>query len=175
MKVSLPNFQTVFLTFFGLMIAGTGSLQGYDSHHPDPMAILTGHVRHVRHKTILSEKQNTSRKRVQPWRMYRRSKESKYIIKPEPYSIASQKADPELLGPQRTLADVPTSIASEAEKAAARPPASAVPAGHETSGGMTRSACIDLIGQEKFDSYVQKYGGEKGALYRCLILKRTRG
>jgi hypothetical protein len=40
---------------------------------------------------------------------------------------------------------------------------------------MTRNACISLIGQEKYNTYVQKYGGEKGALRRCLILKRIRG
>jgi len=99
--------------------------------------------------------------------LYTRHKEEKYVIKPEPYSIASKKKDPELLGPQRTLNSDTLS-----QKKSATPQKT-----HKKSSasGMTRQACISLIGEEKFNSYVQKYGGEKGALRRCLILKRIRG
>jgi len=99
--------------------------------------------------------------------MYTRHQEGKYVIKPEPYSIASKKKDPELLGPQRTLsAEAPSNETVEAKNPTPKKPA---------PSGMTRQACISLIGEEKFNTYVQKYGGEKGALRRCLILKRIRG
>ncbi len=100
----------------------------------------------------------------QPERMYTRHKEGKYIIKPEPYSIASRKKDPELLGPQRTISSASKSESSSAKTTAGTP-----------ARGMTREACISMIGEAKFNSYVKKYGGEKGALRRCLILKRIRG
>ena len=100
----------------------------------------------------------------QPGRMYTRHKEGKYVIKPEPYSIASKKKDPELLGPQRTLPATPAPESTPAKTVAKK-----------SAPGMSREACISLIGQEKFNTYVQKYGGEKGALRRCLILKRIRG
>jgi len=96
-------------------------------------------------------------------RMYTERKEGKYVIKPEPYSLKSKKKDPELLGPQRTYnnADAPsrTRVAKRTRH----------------TSGMTKSSCVSLIGEAKYNSYVKKYGSEKGALRRCLIIKRLRG
>ena len=100
-----------------------------------------------------------------PDRMYTRHKESKYVIKEEPYSLKSKKKDPELLGPQRTYHSGKSSRSQRARTEARRNRAS----------GMTKASCISMIGQAKFDSYVKKYGGEKSALRRCLILKRLKG
>ena len=97
-------------------------------------------------------------------RMYVRQDEGKYVIKDEPYSLKSKKKDPELLGPQRTY----DHTASTASTSRARTRSKA-------ASGMTRQQCVSMIGQAKFDRYVQKYGGEKGALRRCLVLKRLRG
>ena len=99
-----------------------------------------------------------------PDRMYTRRKEGKYVIKPEPYSVKSKKKDPELLGPQRTYrAD--TSSQTKTATTTAR----------KKSTKMTKASCISLIGEAKYNSYVKKYGGTKGALRRCLIIKRLRG
>ena len=99
-----------------------------------------------------------------PSRMYTRKKEAKYIIKPEPYSVKSKKKDPELLGPQRTYhAGTTTTQAPTASQTTHR------------KSTMTKASCISMIGQAKYNSYVKKYGGDKGALRRCLILKRLRG
>ena len=96
--------------------------------------------------------------------MYTRRKEAQYVIKPEPYSVKSKKKDPELLGPQRTYhAD-----ASAQTKTAATTT-------RKKSAGMTKASCISLIGEAKYNSYVKKYGGAKGALRRCLIIKRLKG
>ena len=151
-------------------------LKAYDSHHPDPMAILNGHVSHSRPAVKEEEKEDNATKGIQPWRMYKRRKEGQYVIKPEPYSIGSKKSDPELLGPQRTIQTAETVAASAASASAVvPPPAPPVPSAPKApDAGMTRDACIGMIGQEKFDAYVQKYGGEKGAIHRCLILKRLR-
>ncbi len=111
-----------------------------------------------------SEPEPTTTTHVKSGRMYTRRKEGKYVIKPEPYSIASKKKDPELLGPQRTISNTADTENAPAKSVARR-----------RNSGMTREACISLIGQKKFNTYVQKYGGEKGALRRCLILKRIRG
>jgi len=101
---------------------------------------------------------------VHPERMYTRHEESNYVIKPEPYSVKSKKKDPELLGPQRTYrAD--TSSQTKTATTTAR----------KKSAGMTKASCISLIGEAKYNSYVKKYGGTKGALRRCLIIKRLRG
>jgi hypothetical protein len=97
--------------------------------------------------------------------MYVRKHEGKYVIKDEPYSIKSKKRDPELLGPQRTLGKR-RSVASTRHTVART---------RTTTARMTRSECLSLIGQEKYNAYVKKYGSEKGALRRCLILKRIRG
>ena len=148
-------------------------LEAYDSHHPNPMAILNGHVSHSRPVVKKEIKEVNATKKIQPWRMYKRRKEGQYVIKPEPYSIGSKKSDPELLGPQRTIQTAETVAATAAPvPAAVTPPAPSAP--KTPTVGMTRDACIGMIGQEKFDAYVQKYGGEKGALHRCLILKRLR-
>lgn len=37
--------------------------------------------------------------------------------------------------------------------------------------GMSKSECIDLIGQVKFDKYTQMFGNEEASLKRCQILK----
>jgi hypothetical protein len=98
--------------------------------------------------------------------MYVRRDEGKYVIKDEPYSIKSKKKDPELLGPQRTY----TASAAPSASTPSRPARS-----KSAAKKMTKSECISLIGESKYNAYVQKYGGEKGALRRCLILKRLRG
>ena len=98
-----------------------------------------------------------------PERMYTRQAESKYVIKEEPYGLKSKKKDPELLGPQRTY------------KAKASQATHSVKQKKHVESRMTKSSCISLIGEAKYNSYVQKYGGEKGALRRCLIIKRLRG
>ena len=98
----------------------------------------------------------------QTGRMYTPREEGKYVIKPEPYSLKSKKKDPELLGPQRTYQSG-TATRSRTTQTAKR------------HAGMTKSSCISLIGQAKYNSYVKKYGGDKGALRRCLIIKRLRG
>lgn len=36
---------------------------------------------------------------------------------------------------------------------------------------MSRAACIEMIGEEKFDHYSRMLGGEAGALRRCALLK----
>jgi len=97
-------------------------------------------------------------------RMYVRRDEGKYVIKDEPYSLKSKKKDPELLGPQRTYNETTHTAATTRQKTR-----------HRAAAGMTRQQCVSMIGQAKFDRYVQKYGGEKGALRRCLVLKRLRG
>ena len=99
-----------------------------------------------------------------PDRMYTRKKEAPYVIKPEPYSVKSKKQDPELLGPQRTYRADASSHAGTTKTAR-----------RKVRARMTKTSCISLIGQAKYDSYVKKYGGEKGALRRCLIIKRLRG
>ena len=99
-----------------------------------------------------------------PSRMYVRKKEAQYVIKPEPYSVKSKKKDPELLGPQRTYH---TDASSQTKTATTTT--------RKKSARMTKASCISLIGEAKYNSYVKKYGGDKGALRRCLIIKRLRG
>ena len=36
---------------------------------------------------------------------------------------------------------------------------------------VSRSECISMIGQEKFERYTQMLGGEEGAIKRCTLLK----
>jgi hypothetical protein len=42
-----------------------------------------------------------------------------------------------------------------------------------TTPSISAETCIAMIGKEKYDHYVEKYGGPKGALRRCLVLKRS--
>ncbi|SFZ97717.1 hypothetical protein MNB_SV-5-864 [hydrothermal vent metagenome] len=36
---------------------------------------------------------------------------------------------------------------------------------------MTKTECISMIGQEKFDKYTQMYGGEDASIKKCKMLK----
>ena len=166
--------RTRYLFFVGVLLL-SHPMEAYDIHHPDPMAILNGHISHSRSR-VNEKKEDNATGKIQPWRMYKRHKEGQYIIKPEPYSIGSKKNDPELLGPQRTIqASKAVAASAASESAVVTPPVPPAPAAPKMpAAGMTRETCIGMIGQEKFDAYVQKYGGEKGALHRCLILKRLR-
>jgi hypothetical protein len=38
---------------------------------------------------------------------------------------------------------------------------------------MTRSRCIELIGQSDFDKYTRQFGSEEAALRKCIILERV--
>jgi hypothetical protein len=130
------------------------------------MSILDGSFFKKPTRKAKVEKEEDNATKRQPWRMYKRRKEGKYILKPEPYSLAAKKADPELLGPQRTYkasakvlnANTDTNHTQEQKVA---------------SPSISPDACIALIGKEKYDHYVEKYGGQKGALRRCLVLKRS--
>jgi hypothetical protein len=139
-------------------------LEAYDSHHPDPMSFLNGNHHATRHKPEPDPEENNTTK-IQKWRMYQKRKEKRYVIKPEPYSLASKKTDPELLGPQRTYKHS-TPPAPNNAPTVTQQPSKTTP---------TKTSCIGMIGQEKFDQYVEKYGGESGALHRCLILQRLQG
>jgi len=41
----------------------------------------------------------------------------------------------------------------------------------ETSGAMTKEACISMISQEKFDKYTAMFGSEAASIKRCAMLK----
>ncbi len=147
-------------------------VQAYDIHHPDPMAFLNGRTfskkRAVLPKAIRKQTIKKPSSRLQPGRMYVRHKEGKYIIKPEPYSISSKENDPELLGPQRTYTE---DINSSSKKQLAHKKI----VDTSIDNTVTKESCISLIGEEKYNSYIEKYNGESGALKRCLILKRIKG
>jgi len=160
------NIMHHFIAVIFAFILTVNPLAAYDSHHPDPMSFLNGSHHATRHRPeppTVTEEQNTSKR--QKWRMYRQRKEGRYVIKPEPYSLASKKADPELLGPQRTYKKGTPPAPDTAPDTEKKP----------EKITLTKTNCIGMIGQEKFDQYVAKYGGEAGALHRCLILKRLRG
>jgi hypothetical protein len=36
---------------------------------------------------------------------------------------------------------------------------------------MTKSECISMLGQDKFDKYSKMFGNEKSSIKRCVILK----
>jgi len=161
-----PSIKILLLSSFVLL--GSEMAWAYDAHHPNPMSILNGKHHHRSSRKKPRKTISTAPKRVsklQPWRMHKRTEEGKYIIKPEPYSIAKAQEDPELLGPQRTYT-AGTSTPQDQNQTAPSPTKK-----HHTT--ITRESCIDQIGAEKFDTYVQKYGGETGALQRCRILLRA--
>lgn len=117
--------------------------------------------------------------------------EKNYSLKPEPYSIGSGEKDPELLGPQSTLkkslpgseegltssemveatrAERPQNDSTSEERFIARDEPKAPSASHPA---MTRSRCIELIGQSDFDKYTRQFGSEAAALRKCIILERV--
>lgn len=140
-------------------------------------------------------------------------KESRYALKPEPYSVGSNQKDPELLGPQRTIekpkleqtqsktiVDPITNNVTTVEpvsktgvtsasslssngtssetmaipkKSIVEPEASTKPIKTSTIS-MTKSECISMIGNEKFERYSKRFGGEAGAIKRCAILKKLK-
>lgn len=87
--------------------------------------------------------------------------ENKYKLKPEPYSVGSKQKDPELLGPQRTVQE-------------SGQPAKTPTSAPKLQTNMSKSECISLIGQTKFERYSKRFGGEAGALKRCAILKKLK-
>ena len=158
--------RTALILTTSVFVLGNGSVWAYDAHHPDPMSILNGthHARPHRKPRKITVRKIPTTPKLQPWRMHKRTSEGKYIIKPEPYSIAKKQSDPELLGPQRTY----TSGDREHNRTTAT-------ANKTTVQAITPQICIDKLGKEKYDNYVQKYGGEAGAIQRCRILLRAHG
>ncbi len=109
-----------------------------------------------------------------------------YKIRPEPYSLKSKQKDPELLGPQTTLkAPIDEAAREHAEEQAIQNhtnperflPRDTTPAKptQTANGGMTRSRCISLIGEAKFEAYTKQYGSEAAALRRCVIIEKLQG
>ncbi len=106
--------------------------------------------------------------------LYTRSSEGKYHIKPEPYSIDSNKTDPELLGPQTTIKRE-AKVVSEVVTTVESPKAVEIqPTTTASTSSMTKEQCIAMIGNEKFERYSKRFGGESGAIKRCAILKRLK-
>ena len=149
-----------------VLLLGSSTASARDSHHPDPMSILDGSFfkKRVRKPVVKAKEHNTTKR--QSGRMYTRRKERKYILKPEPYSLAVKKKDPELLGPQRTYKVGAEVLSASIDANHTQPP-------KVTTPSISTETCIAMIGKEKYDHYVEKYGGPKGALRRCLVLKRS--
>lgn len=106
-----------------------------------------------------------------------------YTPKPEPYSLASQEKDPELLGPQSTLKNNPLKDGSDEEletedyssdtkSSRAQIISEVYDNAPKNSHSITKSECIGMLGVDRFNEYVKRYGGESAALRRCAILKR---
>ncbi len=123
--------------------------------------ITTGCVRNIRMIPI-GENNVTKNNQSKPsGRLYDVTQsEGRHKLKAEPFSLNSKKKDPELLGPQRTLNEY------SADKPTPKP---------NTHAKMSKSECISIIGQAKFDRYAKRFGGDAGAIRRCVILKRLRG
>ena len=173
--------------------------------------LMSGCVRRVRHIPIEPAAQaHTTHRSTVPkpttkpkptGRLYDTSRaESKYNLKPEPYSIHSNEQDPELLGPQTTIeaappvevtkiesSTVPASPAPAAvtQKAESSPQPQVAVAAPVTSqptvtptpnlaSSMSRGECISMIGNAKFERYSKRFGGESGAIKRCAILKKLK-
>jgi len=104
--------------------------------------------------------------------------ERNYSLKPEPYSLDSKQKDPELLGPQSTLKKNLASSEMVESPTLQRPepqPESTLAAQAEKPAAsvMTRSRCIELIGQADYDKYTRQFGSEQAALRKCIILERV--
>ena len=115
--------------------------------------------------------------------------DTKYHLKPEPYSLSSDQKDPELLGPQSTIKNNPLkSNDSEIEETNIDDSSSNSNGSSEivsevydsdnsnkqssSGSGMSKSQCIDMVGESTFNSYVKKYGSESAAIRRCVLLSR---
>jgi len=116
--------------------------------------------------------------------------DEKYHLKPEPYSLSSDQKDPELLGPQSTIKNNPLkSSNSDIEETNIDDSSSNSNGSSEivsevydndnkqsvattNSSSMSRSQCINMVGESTFNSYVKKYGSESAAIRRCALLSR---
>jgi len=115
--------------------------------------------------------------------------DEKYHLNPEPYSLSSHQKDPELLGPQSTVKNNPLkSSNSEIEETNIDDSSSNSNGSSEivsevydsdnsnkqssSGSGMSKSQCIDMVGESTFNSYVKKYGSESAAIRRCVLLSR---
>ena len=128
--------------------------------------LMSGCARRIRY--FSSEYTDVNETEQPTEELYVQGTEEKYNLKPEPFSIDSNKKDPELLGPQSTIK---REIRKEPEVTGATP-------AHSTStnkaSSMTKSECISMIGGDKFERYSKRFGGESGAIKRCAILKRLK-
>jgi len=96
--------------------------------------------------------------------MYQQRSEGLYKLKAEPYSVKHNKKDPELLGPQSTMSRRAVEHKTVIKKRRAT----------KQRSSMTRSECISMVGKTKFNQYSKRFGGEKGVLKRCTIIKKLR-
>jgi len=144
------------------LFASSAILWGHGGKHPSPMDFLNGNFHNHRSHKVTEEANAT----LQPQRMYNMRREAKYVIKPEPYSLKSKKSDPELLGPQRMIST--DSIASMETNTTCEIPS------QKLTANPNEDECKALLGQDRFDAYIAKYGGVKEAIKKCLIYKRTR-
>jgi hypothetical protein len=143
--------------------------------------LMSGCVRRVRH--IPMEPLENNETNVTGTLYDTSQTEARYNLKPEPYSVSSNEKDPELLGPQRTIEptkEVPTVAATTETPTVTAPvsnPSTPKPATPKPtlSSSMSKSECISMIGQAKFDRYSKRFGGESGAIKRCTILKKLKG
>ncbi len=99
------------------------------------------------------------------------SKTKKKIVKKsstvkKPKTIASKEATP---SSKKIVKKQPTSEANNTSKK--HPSAQTT----KTDTPMTKTECVKMIGESKFSDYVNRFGGESGAVKRCVILKKLKG
>ena len=137
------------------------------------LLLMSGCVRRVRHIPMEPLENNETNITTHTGTLYDTSQtEAKYNLKPEPYSVGSKEKDPELLGPQRTI-ETEKVTASDTTQVSTSAPSKV--SGSTLSASMSKSECISMIGQAKFDRYSKRFGGESGAIKRCAILKKLKG
>ena len=127
------------------------------------MLLMSGCVRRVASPLLEMTDMNDTKPRGS---LYQQRSEGLYKLKAEPYSISSKKSDPELLGPQTTINRTKATTVKRTTITTPKPKSS--------NSAMTKSECIRIVGQDKFDKYSKKFGGDKGVLKRCAIIKKLR-
>ena len=158
---------------------------------------MSGCVRRIRHIPIepIPSKYTDKNETEKPTGvLYTQETEARYNLKPEPFSIDSNKTDPELLGPQTTIkreikkepeaivatndtaikTETPKTIESQPIVEAAKASTPAYSISTNNAAPMTKSECISMIGSDKFERYSKRFGGDSGAIKRCAILKRLK-
>ena len=101
----------------------------------------------------------TSKPKLKPKHIYRKHRSVRKLHKVQDHNFSPEYMYPDTSKTPTTVSSTDTQTNIDLNK---------------SYNSMSKKACVEMVGQERFDKYTQMLGSESAAIKRCVLLKSIR-